>query len=84
MLIKPSTGARLGLEGPMGDTMCNVKSTEDLIGGDGHENYRTEMGKWYEGRRETPLYSQYQERNVELPQATDKPSRREQKIAAKE
>jgi len=65
----------------MGDPLCNVKSVEDLTRGDGHENFKSEVGQWFEIRREEILYSQYAERNVELPQATDKPSRREQKRA---
>jgi len=68
MLTVPPKGARLGLEGPMGDTMLNVKTVEDICSGDGHENYHTQIGKWYEQRREEPLLSHVKERLKELKQ----------------
>ena len=67
MLCKPAgcvfgddKGLRDGaanLSGPMADPMCNVKPVEFLTSTTGKESFRTEMGQWYEGRRETPLMS---------------------------
>src|SRR5271167_4454172 len=56
--IRPPKGARLGLigNGPMGDPLCNVKSADFMESPATHEEYRTEMGRWYEERRESPLY----------------------------
>ena len=64
-LIKPKEGARIGMDDPL----CNVKGTEDLTSEtQGHENYRTEAGQWYERRRENELYSHVERRNKAVPQ----------------
>jgi hypothetical protein len=67
MLIEPkgrtfndNTGQACGaanLDGPMRDPICNVKSVANLKSEGPHEDFRTEMGKWFEERREQPLMS---------------------------
>jgi len=51
--IKP--GSRLGAEDPL----CKVKTEQELLNHEynGMENYKTEMGRWFESRRETELYN---------------------------
>lgn len=67
MLIKPGGcvfGDDKGLKdgsilrsGPGADPMCNVKSVEFLTSTTPHESYRTEIGEWFEHRRECHLLS---------------------------
>lgn len=63
-LITPKPGARLGLNDPL----CHVKSTEELTseGSPARENWRPDM----------ELYSQVKERDHNIPQTEDKPSRK--------
>lgn len=59
---RPSDGARLGL----GDPLCKVKSTEEMLSPDGHEHYVTEAGQWYERRREQVEVSHARDRHPSL------------------
>lgn len=72
-LVKPQPGARLGCEGPMADPLCHVRSNEEFT------SEAPDVGVCdFEGRRHI-LYSQVTERNKEIPQSTDLPSRVRQK-----
>lgn len=69
MLIQPKPGARLGLDDPL----CSVRSNEAFT------SEEEDVGRCnFEGRRHI-LYSQVTERNKEIPQSTDLPSRVRQK-----
>jgi hypothetical protein len=70
MLIEPKPGARLGLNDPL----CKVKTTAMLTSHDSElvicdsDSRKPMYG--------TELYSQVKERDMQLPQSDDKPSRR--------
>jgi hypothetical protein len=74
MLIKPKPGARLGLNDPL----CHVKSTEELTsdGSPDRENYRSCPGK--PGAVNLTLLNHVEERERQIPQTEEKPSRRKQ------
>ena len=65
----PKPGSRIG----EGDTLCAVKSTKNLLNRDysGHEEFKTERGKWFENRRETILLSHCQDKDPERAQQDD-------------
>jgi hypothetical protein len=70
MLIKPRgctfnddgslPNAAANINGPAADPLCHVKNVQTLASTTGHEDYKTEMGKWYESRREFPLCSLFE------------------------
>ena len=72
MLIEPKPGARLGLNDPL----CHVKSTAELTSEDSpdRENYRSCPGKT--GAVNLTLFNNVVERDNQIPQADQKPSRK--------
>jgi hypothetical protein len=74
MLIKPKPGARLGEDDPL----CHVKSVAELTSEDSvdRENYRSMSLPGRPGARDMTLLNQVRERDMQIPQTEEQPSRR--------